>query len=407
VTGRFWATLFIAVLSAAFAVLVGSCAPAPHGAVVANPQIPLWRSSWVVGAENSVSFGLRAEPYATGLELPTAIGHTSDGSGRLYVAQQRGTIAVIEGGVVLPTPFIDLRDRTACCGEQGLVGLATDPDFVTNGYVYVGYTDLLGDSVISRYRTIDGGRRVDPASEAIVMRVAQPGPQHNGGALAFGHDGFLYASFGDGSFALVPKPTASRTDSLLGKVLRLDVRELPYRIPEDNPFANIDGAWGEIWALGLRNPWRISFDRLTGDLYVGDVGQSTWEEINMVPSGAGGLDFGWPVMEGPACRGSCTESVGEPPAVAYGRDLGCAVIGGYVYRGAAIPRLQGTYLYGDFCSGRVWGAQHFEGAWEHALIFDVAANISAFGEDEAGDLYFTDYGMGVLYRIVDASVAGE
>ena len=210
--------------------------------------------------------------------------------------------------------------------------------------MYVGYTDLLGDSVISRYRTIDGGRRVDPASEAIVMRVAQPGPQHNGGALAFGHDGYLYASFGDGSFALVPKPTASRTDSLLGKVLRLDVRELPYRIPEDNPFANIDGAWGEIWALGLRNPWRISFDRLTGDLYVGDVGQSTWEEINMVPSGAGGLDFGWPVMEGPACRGSCTESVGEPPAVAYGRDLGCAVIGGYVYRGAAIPRLQGTAI---------------------------------------------------------------
>jgi glucose/arabinose dehydrogenase len=395
------------VLAAMVAVLVGSCAPAPQGAVVASIQVPLWRSSWRIDADDSLIFALRAVPYATGLELPTTIGHATDGSGRFYVAQQRGTIAVIEDGVVLPTPFIDLRDRTSCCGEQGLLGFATDPAFVTNGFVYVGYTDLSGDSVVARYRTIDGGRHADPGSEVIVLSVAQPGPAHNGGALAFGHDGFLYASFGDGGYAVAPKPTAGRTDTLLGKVIRIDVRELPYRVPRDNPLARVDGARGEIWALGLRNPWRMSFDRLTGDLYVGDVGQSRWEEINVVPSGVGGLDFGWPVMEGPACRNFCTEPVGEPPAVAYGRDVGCSVTGGHVYRGAALPRLQGTYLYGDFCSGRVWGARSSEGVWEHALIFDTAANISAFGEDEAGELYFTDYGMGVLYRIVDASDAWE
>lgn len=404
---RCHATRCIAMLIAMFSVLAGSCAPAPHGAVVASPQVPLWRSSWLVGADNSLNLGLRAEPYVTGLELPTAIGHASDGSGRLYVVQQRGTIAVIERGEVLPTPFIDLRDRTSCCGEQGLLSFASDPAFATNGHVYVKYTDLAGDSVIARYQAIDGGRRADPASEEIVLTIAQPGPNHNGGALAFGHDGFLYASFGDGSFALVPKPTASRTDTLLGKVVRIDVRELPYRIPEDNPFARNDGARGEIWALGLRNPWRMSFDRLTGDLYVADVGQAMWEEINLVPSGVGGLDFGWPVMEGPDCRGSCTAPVGELPVVAYGHDVGCSVTGGYVYRGSAIPRLQGTYLYGDFCSGRVWSAQRLEDAWQHALIFDVGANISAFGEDEAGELYFTDYGLGVVYRIVDASVVGD
>ena len=396
-----------AMLGPAIIALLVSCVPVPEGAVAATPQIPLWRSSWEAAAHDAPSFGLRVEPHASGLELPTAISHAADGSERLFVAQQRGTIAVIEDGLVLPDTFLDIRQRTSCCGEQGLLGFAFDPAFVLNGRVYVMYTDLSGHSVIARYRTYQDRRRVDHASETIVLRVMQPGPTHNGGALTFGPDGFLYASFGDGSFAIRPSPTARRSDTLLGKVIRIDVSELPYRTPEENPFVGDPGARDEIWALGLRNPWRMSFDRLTGELYIGDVGQSTFEEVNVVPPGVGGVDFGWPVMEGLACRVACQGPVGEAPVLTYGRELGCAVTGGYVYRGAAIPHLRGTYVFGDFCSGRIWGAQRFDGAWEHALIFDVAANISAFGEDEAGELYFTDYGLGDLYRIVDGAAAGD
>lgn len=212
-------------------------------------------------------------------------------------------------------------------------------------------------------------------------------------------------SLGDGAFSIAPRPAAAGTDVVLGKVLRLDVRELPYRIPDDNPFVGQPGARGEIWALGLRNPWRMSFDRGTGDLYLGDVGQARWEEVHVAPAGVGGLDFGWPRMEGAACLGTCDESVGEPPAVVYGHDEGCAVTGGFVYRGPAIPRLHGTYLFGDFCSGTIWGAWLEAGAWQRALVFDTDATISTFGEDEHGEIYFADFGLGAIYRIESDDVA--
>jgi glucose/arabinose dehydrogenase len=253
--------------------------------------------------------------------------------------------------------------------------------------------------VIARYASTSEGRRADASSEEVVLRVPQPGATHNGGGIAFGPDGHLYVSLGDGSFSVPPRAAAARTDELLGKVLRLDVAELPYRIPADNPFVDTPGARGEIWVLGLRNPWRMTFDRHTGDLYLGDVGQNRWEEVDMLLAGVRGLDFGWPRMEGAACHGACTESVGELPVLVYGREDGCAVTGGYVYRGRAISDLFGTYLFGDFCSGRIWGATQSEGAWRRALVFDTSATISTFGEDEAGEIYFADYGLGAIYRI--------
>jgi glucose/arabinose dehydrogenase len=400
-------TASIGLLAVSIAV-TSACAPVPEGAALGSGYVRLWRTSWVVAPGASQRFALRATPIAEGLVLPTAIGHVGDGSGRLLVAEQHGTIRVVVGGEVDADPFLDLRDRTSCCGEQGLLGFAAAPRFDEHGHVFVHYTDLAGDVVVARYASTSDGRRADPSSEAIVLRVPQPGSTHNGGGIAFGPDGHLYVSLGDGSFSVAPRGTAARTDVLLGKVLRLDVRELPYRIPDDNPLVDVPGAHGEIWALGLRNPWRISFDRRTGDLYVGDVGQARWEEIDLVPAGVGGLDFGWPRMEGAACLGACTDDVGERPILVYGREDGCAVTGGYVYRGRAISQLQGTYLFGDFCSGRIWGAWHHEGAWQRVLVFDADATISTFGEDEAGELYFADYGLGAIYRIeVDGAGSGE
>jgi glucose/arabinose dehydrogenase len=383
----------------AFVALASACVPVPDDAALGSSYVRMWRTSWVVSPGTSERFALQATPFAVGLDLPTAIGHADDGSGRLFVAEQRGMVRVVVGGQIDADPFLDLRDRTSCCGEQGLLGFAVAPRFAEHGHVFVHYTDLAGDVVVARYTATGDGRRADPSSESVVLRVSQPGTTHNGGGIAFGPDGQLYVSLGDGTFSVAPSDAATRTDVLLGKVLRLDVRELPYRIPDDNPFVDVPGARGEIWALGLRNPWRISFDRRTGDLYVGDVGQARWEEIDVVPAGVGGLDFGWPRMEGAACRGMCSDDVGELPVVVYGREDGCAVTGGYVYRGRTLARLQGTYLFGDFCSGRIWGAWRHEGTWERMLVFDTDATISTFGEDEAGELYFADYGMGAIYRI--------
>jgi glucose/arabinose dehydrogenase len=340
-------------------------------------------------------------PVVSGLRQPVDLQHAGDG--RLFVVERPGLIRILRAGQLEPDPFLDLRDRVGAGGsEQGLLGLAFHPRFAENGYVYVDYTDQRGNTVIARYQA--SADRADSASESIVLRVDQPYANHNGGALAFGPDGFLYIGMGDGGSGGDPQGNAQSLQSLLGKILRLDIDHgSPYAIPPDNPYVGSGEVYQEIWASGLRNPWRFAFDRLTGDLYIGDVGQNLWEEIDMLPAGTpGGANFGWNVREGlHAYAGGATAGFVDPVAE-YGHDQGCAVTGGKVVRDAALPGWQGTYVYGDFCTGRVWGLRRAaDGAWLNGLLFETGMSISAFGEDAAGQVYLLDYG-GAVYRLAPA-----
>ncbi len=341
-----------------------------------------------------------------GLEQPLYIAHAGDGSGRLYIVEQPGRVRVLEEGSLLPEPFLDLTDRVLSRGdEQGLLGLAFAPDFPESGVFYVHYTGRPdGRTVLARYRLQDGNpRRGDAGSEEVLLTVEQPYANHNGGALLFGPDGYLYLALGDGGSAGDPGNHAQDLGSLLGKILRLDVSQPgPYRIPPDNPFAGGPGR-EEIWAYGLRNPWRISFDRATGDLYIADVGQNTVEEVNFQPADSpGGENYGWRVWEG-----SRRFAQGEAPGAVFPvaeythAEGGCSITGGYVYRGEAIPELTGTYLYGDYCTGYIWGLRKQDGQWETARLLDSELNITSFGEDEAGEVYVV-HRRGAVYRIVAA-----
>jgi glucose/arabinose dehydrogenase len=340
---------------------------------------------------------------ATGLNRPIGIANAGDGSGRLFVLEQLGLIRIVQDGQLLPDPYLDIRDRVGCCGERGLLGLAFHPQFAQNGYFYVNYTDRNGDTVISRFQaSTEDPQRVDPASESQLLGVAQPFRNHNGGVLAFGPDGTLYIGLGDGGSQGDPRGNGQNTRSLLGKILRLDVDSGdPYAIPPDNPFVQRGGA-PEVWAYGLRNPWRFSFDRLTGDLYIGDVGQNSYEEIDFLPAGSQGpTNFGWNYREGahpyagePAGRVVLTDPVAE-----YGRDQGITVIGGYVYRGDQLLEWQGIYVYGDYGTGLIWGLfLDVGGAWQNSVLFQSGLTITSFGEDESGELYVVDY-SGSIYRL--------
>lgn len=346
------------------------------------------------------------EGVVSGLDDPLYLTHAGDGSGRLYLLEQPGRVLVLEGGSLLEQPFLDLTDRVLSRGdEQGLLGLAFAPDFASSGIFYVHYTGKPdGHTVLARYRTLDGDpRRGDPASEEILLTHEQPFPNHNGGSLLFDPDGYLYLALGDGGSGGDPGNRAQNLEVLLGKILRLDVSQPgAYRIPPDNPFVDRPGR-DEIWAYGLRNPWRISFDRATGDLYIADVGQNEIEEVNFQPAGSrGGENYGWRVYEG-SKRYAGGELPGAVfPVAEYAHDEGgCAITGGYVYRGEAVPELMGTYLYGDYCSGKIWGLRQQDGRWASALLLDTEANITSFGEDEQGELYVVDR-RGAIYRIVAA-----
>jgi glucose/arabinose dehydrogenase len=358
---------------------------------------------------------LRLDPVADGLDQPVFVANAGDGSGRLFIVEKAGVIRVLEPGQRTLRPFLDIRDRVLSRGsEQGLLGLAFVPDFAGTGAFFVDYTDLSGDTVLSRFRVT--GDAADPAGEVKVLGIDQPAANHNGGNLVFGPDGRLWIGTGDGGGANDRYGNGQNPATLLGKMLRLDVTgdpAKPYTIPSDNPW--VTAQWNgrdvrdEIWALGLRNPWRYSFDRATGDLWIADVGQNQYEEINRVPAGAGGaldggLNFGWPIMEGTHCfpdtaacrRDGLTLPVAEYP---HGPD-GCSITGGYVYRGAAVPGLAGAYLYGDYCSGRIWAlTQGSNGAWQSRLLLESGLSISSFGEDEAGELYVADLSGGAVYRI--------
>jgi glucose/arabinose dehydrogenase len=361
---------------------------------------------------------LRLEPVAGGLDRPVFVTHAGDGSGRLFIVEKGGTIRVVQQGQLVPRPFLDIRDRVLSRGsEQGLLGLAFSPNYHRTGTFFVDYIDRSGNTVISRFRVTSDPNVADPTSESKVLGIDQPAANHNGGMLAFGPDGYLWIGTGDGGGEYDRFHTGQNPQTLLGKMLRLDVTSdpsKPYMIPPDNPWVN--AKWNaqdilpEIWAVGLRNPWRYSFDRGTGDLWIADVGQDKYEEINRVPAGPGGkpqggLNFGWSIMEGTHCfpdNAVCTRDGLTMPVFDYPHGAnGCSITGGYVYRGKAIAGLDSAYLYGDYCSGRIWAlTQGANGAWVSRVLLDSGLSISSFGEDEAGELYVADLSGGAVYRLV-------
>ena len=349
--------------------------------------------------------GYAWNPVIAGLVLPVDIQNAGDGSGRLFIVEKPGRIVILKGGQLLPTPFLDISAKVGSrYTEQGLLGLAFHSNYVRTGLFYVNYTDGNGNTVIARFHVSAADPDLaDPASEADILRVAQPYNNHNGGGLAFGPDGYLYIGLGDGGSEGDPLLTGQNLRTLLGKMLRIDVDHgTPYEIPAGNPFAK-GGGLPEIWAYGLRNPWRFSFDHLSGDLYIADVGQDAWEEIDFVPSGTtGGMNFGWSYYEG------MHPYKGQPPANAtftlpiseYSHAYGCAVTGGYVYRGAVLPEWRGVYFFGDYCSGNIWGLIHSNGQNLAAkILFTTSARITTFGVDEAGEIYLADYGLGEILRL--------
>ena len=330
----------------------------------------------------------------SGLQRPTDL--QVDGSGRLFVLEKPGRIRIIQNDQLIETPFLDITDRVGSGGnEQGLLGLAFHPQYVQNGRFFVNYTDKLGDTVLARFQVSSDANVADPNSEVKILGIDQPFANHNGGVLAFRPDGYLYAGLGDGGSQGDPFGNAQNTRVLLGKILRLDVDSAePYAVPPDNPFGN------EVWAYGLRNPWRLSFDKLTSDLYIGDVGQNMWEEIDFLPAGSpGGTNFGWNFREGAHdYEGGGPAGMVDPVAEYSHPDGGCSVTGGYVYRGS-MPEWNGIYLYGDYCSGKIWGLIQQDGGWQSQLLFDLDGTITSFGQDTSGELYLLS-DSGGIYRLV-------
>ncbi len=327
--------------------------------------------------------------FAAGFERPIDLAHANDGSGRLFIVEQSGVIRIWVDGKIIDQAFLDIRTIVGSAGnEQGLLGIAFHPDYLLNGYFYLNYTDLKGSTRISRFQVSANPNIADPASEYNYLEISQPYTNHNGGGMAFGPDGFLYAGLGDGGLAGDPHNNAQDPNSYLGKLIRFDVDQ------EAEP---------EIWASGLRNPWRFSFDTLTGDLYLADVGQNEFEEVNFLPAGTrAGSNFGWDYYEGIHTYESNPpgDFVSVFPLTEYDHQTGgCSVTGGFVYRGSELPEWQGIYFYGDYCTGNVWGLfQNSIGEWENELLFELEANISSFGLDQVGEIYLLDL-FGNIFKL--------
>jgi glucose/arabinose dehydrogenase len=348
-----------------------------------------------------------------GLEQPVAIAHAGDGSGRLFALEKPGRIRIVQDGALREAPFLDISGQVGSGGsEQGLLGLAFHPRYAQNGLFYVNYTDRDGNTVVARFSVSGDANRGDPGSQAVILRQEQPAGNHNGGHLAFGSDGYLYIGLGDGGGAGDRYGNGQNGATFLGAMLRIDVDGgQPYAIPADNPFVGNAAVRDEIWAIGLRNPWRYSFDRRTGDLYIADVGQNVYEEIDFQPAGSGGgQNYGWPIMEGRHCypdSAACQQQGLVLPVFEYDHSQGCSVTGGYVYRGQAFPGLRGIYIFGDYCSGRLWGlVRDGSGQWQAAQVGQVEGLLTSFGEDEAGELYVVDMSGGSLYRLVARETGG-
>ena len=350
------------------------------------------------------------EPVATGLNLPVLVLAAPGDTGRLFVVEKGGTVRVIKHGTLLPTPFIDLSSRVTGGMEQGLLGMAFHP---TDGRVVLSFTipgpTGGGRSQVSTFTASANPDVLDPASEQLVLVLDQPYSNHNGGNVVFGPDGYLYVGFGDGGSGGDPQGHGQNRNDLLGSILRLDLDHgLPYTVPATNPFVGQPTMRGELWNWGLRNPWRFSFDRANGNLYIADVGQDAWEEVDVQPAAsAGGENYGWNIMEGTHCygSGSCSTAGLVLPKIEYGHGDGCSITGGFVYRGQAIPELAGTYFYGDYCSGWVRSFVYQGGnatdtrEWP---TLNTHGQITSFGEDARGELYVVLAG-GTIYRIAPGS----
>jgi glucose/arabinose dehydrogenase len=354
--------------------------------------------------EPPVAGDIVLEEVITGLKLPVYLTAPS-GDERLFIVEKEGLILVIEQGELLPTPFLDITGMVSDNGERGLLSLAFHPDYPTTGRFYVYYTDLSGDSKVVGYHVSVDRNRADPASAEEILTVEQPFSNHNGGLIAFGPDDLLYVGLGDGGSGGDPGDNGQDRSTLLGSMLRIDIDVGgPYVIPEDNPFVGDPNVRGEIWAYGLRNPWRFSFDYVGPTLYLADVGQSSWEEVNAVAADVGGHNFGWRLMEGSACfnPSDCDTTDLVQPVLEYANGVdGCAVVGGYVYRGAAIPGLSGTYFYSDNCAGWIRSFRLADGVATESLEWDLeqVGPVMSFGLGGADELYVLS-GWGTVYKFV-------
>ena len=392
--------------TAAGVATVESETPSPKGVATVESETPLPTSVATVVSEESIPTNgslpdLRAEVVfpSVSFDRMVYLTHPDGMPDRLYLVLQPGRIMVFDN-VARPSPpetFLDIRRRVSDRGnEEGLLGLAFDPGYRDNGYFYVYYSAASPRrSIIARYRASQGTDPVDPSTEKVIMEIGQPFSNHNGGHITFGPDGYLYIGLGDGGSGGDPRGHGQNLRTLLGTIIRIDVSTLDesgsYAVPPDNPFVGVEGARPEIWAYGLRNPWRFSFDRETGELWAGDVGQNKLEEIDIIKRGA---NYGWNIVEGSLCFGdsACSRAGLEPPVAEYGREDGCSVTGGYVYGGSRIPSLVEAYVYGDFCTGRIWALRHDGGqVTEQAQIADTDLQISSFAEGPDGEVYILSF----------------
>ncbi len=358
------------------------------------------------GGPDPGSVELDTEVVATGLTDPLYL-TAPPGDPRLFVVEQPGRIRIVANGSLLATPFLDITDQVLAGGERGLLSVAFHPNYAANGYFFVDYTDSLGDTRVERYQVSANPNVANRASAKLILFVDQPYSNHNGGLVLFGPDRLFYVGLGDGGSGGDPRGNGQNRGVLLGKLLRLDVdRGDPYAVPADNPFVGVSGARGEIWAYGLRNPWRFTLDREAGLLYIADVGQNRREEVDVAPASAGGLNYGWNIMEGDECYGAstCNRSGLTLPVLAYSRSGGnCSIIGGFVYRGERIPGLRGHYLYSDYCGGWVKSLRYDGGGVADQRDWGLfLGSVTSFGEDSAGELYVLS-GSGKVYRLVDRS----
>jgi glucose/arabinose dehydrogenase len=359
------------------------------------------QADWLIGKNVSLA------PAIKGLKEPTLVAWPPDGSKRMFVLERAGRVRVADAdGTLQPSPLLDISGNTSLGVEEGLLGLAFDPNYSQNGYMYIDYTANDLSVNVVRYTVAPGQDQLDPSTAATIMSIRKRSATHNGGTLAFGPDGYLYISLGDDEAS----QEAQSTSSIYGKILRIDVdsAQQPYAVPPSNPFADTPGARPEIWAYGYRNPWRFSFDRSTGDMWIGDVGDAKWEEVDMQPvSSRGGENYGWPYFEGAECedQAHCSDPGLVPPLVTYGHNMTCAIMGGYVYRGSSVPAFEGKYLFGDLCTGGIFTMTgDSQQGWTRVELGYNPIKIDSFAEDPNGEVYVADMQGGVIYRIADGSM---